>query len=68
MLGIHITEIFNASYQIGYVPQKWRIARILPLRKPGKPDYRMAKAYRPISLLATLSKLMELVLARRLSY
>lgn len=44
------------------------MARILPLRKPGKPDYRVPKAYRPISLLSTLSKLMELVLARRLSY
>ena len=67
-LGQHITNIFNASYQLGHVPRQWRMARILPLRKPGKPDYRVAKAYRPISLLATLGKLMELVLARRLSY
>lgn len=67
-VGQHITQIFNASYQLGHVPQVWKTARILPLRKPGKPDYRVPKAYRPISLLPTLGKLMELVLARRLSY
>lgn len=68
IISHQVTNIFNASYQLGYVPAAWKTARILPLRKPGKPDYRVAKAYRSISLLATLSKLMELVLARRLSY
>lgn len=40
----------------------------MPLRKPGKPDYTIAKAYRPISLLSTLGKAMEGVVAERLSY
>jgi hypothetical protein len=38
------------------------------LRKPGKPDYSLLGAYRPILLLNTLSKLLEVVIARRLSY
>lgn len=38
------------------------------LRKPGKPDYSKPGAYRPISLLNTLGKLLEAVMARRLSY
>jgi Reverse transcriptase (RNA-dependent DNA polymerase) len=38
------------------------------LKKPGKPDYAVAKAWRPISLLSTLGKAMEAVLAERLSY
>jgi ribonuclease HI len=38
------------------------------LRKPGKPDYSIPDAYRPISLLNTLGKLLEAVMARRLSY
>jgi ribonuclease HI len=38
------------------------------LRKPGKPDYSLPDAYRPISLLNTLGKLLEAVIARRLSY
>ena len=38
------------------------------LRKAGKPDYSLPGAYRPISLLNTLCKLLEAVMARRLSY
>lgn len=38
------------------------------LQKPGKPDYSLPGAYRPISLLNTLGKLLEAVIARRLSY
>lgn len=38
------------------------------LRKPGKPDYSTPGAYRPISLLNTLGKILEAVIARRLSY
>jgi hypothetical protein len=37
------------------------------LRKPGKPDYTVPGAYRPISLLNTLGKILEAVMARRLS-
>jgi ribonuclease HI len=63
-----ITEIFTASITLGYHPKRWRRARIVVLRKPGKPDYATPGAYRPISLLNTLGKLLEAVIARRLSY
>lgn len=33
-----------------------------------KPDYAVPGAYQPISLLTTLGKLLEAVIARRLSY
>ncbi len=32
---------------------------MIPLKKPGKDDYIMAKTWRPISLLVTLGKLLE---------
>ncbi|KAI2930363.1 hypothetical protein CBS147321_10551 [Aspergillus niger] len=35
---------------------------------PGQPDYSAPGAYRPISLLNTLGKILEAVMARRLSY
>jgi hypothetical protein len=38
------------------------------LRKPRKPNYSVPGAYRPISLLNTLGKLLEVVIARRLLY
>ncbi|KAI5829284.1 hypothetical protein K523DRAFT_221698, partial [Schizophyllum commune Tattone D] len=39
----------------------------ITLRKPGKPDYTVPKAYRPIALEDTFSKVIESVIARRLS-
>lgn len=35
------------------MPHQWRHAKIIPLKKPGKADYTVGKAWRPISLLAT---------------
>ncbi|KAJ0130721.1 Uncharacterized protein HZ326_26179 [Fusarium oxysporum f. sp. albedinis] len=46
----------------------WRHARIIPLKKPGKDDYTIAKAWRPISLFATLGKVLESVVAERISH
>jgi len=37
------------------------------IRKPNKPDYTAPKAYRPISLLMTISKGPKAIVARRLS-
>jgi hypothetical protein len=41
---------------------------LVVLRKPNKPDYTKAKAYRPISLLRTMAKALEAIVATRLSY
>lgn len=63
-----IVTMYQASLDLKYVPQQWRTAKIIALRKPNKPDYSKPKAYRPISLLETISKGLEAVIARRLSY
>ncbi|KAJ5138858.1 uncharacterized protein N7515_003706 [Penicillium bovifimosum] len=67
-LKAFIVSIFTASVELGHHPRQWRSAKIIVLRKPGKPDYSKPGAYRPISLLNTLGKLLEAVMARRLSY
>ncbi|KAF7118717.1 hypothetical protein CNMCM5793_008337 [Aspergillus hiratsukae] len=67
-LNRFIAGIFTASVKLAYHPKRWRRAKIVVLRKPGKPDYSNPGAYRPISLLNTLGKLLEAVVARRLSY
>ncbi|PHH88322.1 hypothetical protein CDD83_7690 [Cordyceps sp. RAO-2017] len=41
---------------------------IIPLKKPDKGDYKVAKRRRPISLLSTLGKTLEAVVAERISY
>ncbi|EGD99960.1 hypothetical protein TESG_08624 [Trichophyton tonsurans CBS 112818] len=63
-----VARIFAASIELGHYPRQWKRARIVVLRKPGKPDYSVPGAYRPISLLNTLGKLLEAVMARRLTY
>jgi len=58
----------ETSVQEARLPQLWKKASIIPLRKAGKDDYTKTKSYRPISLLRTISKILESVLATRISY
>ncbi|MGH7746248.1 MAG: hypothetical protein ACREQ5_16040, partial [Candidatus Dormibacteria bacterium] len=62
-----IVHIYRRSIQLGHLPTPWAEAKIVVIQKPGKPDYSIANAYRPISLLRTISKGLEKVIARRLS-
>jgi hypothetical protein len=63
-----VRQLFQTSLDTGTVPRQWKIAEIIPLKKPNKDDYTMAKAWRPISLLSALGKLLEAVVAERISY
>jgi ribonuclease HI len=63
-----VLALYQASYELAYTPKAWRVARIITLQKPGKKDYTIPKAFRPISLLPTISKGLEAVIAARLSY
>ena len=38
------------------------------LRKPGKDDYTIPKAYRPIALFNIIGKLMDSIIVKRISY
>jgi Reverse transcriptase (RNA-dependent DNA polymerase) len=58
--------IFNRSLSLGKHP--WRDALMIIIPKPGKSDYTVAKAYHPISLLECCGKLLEKVVAARLSW
>lgn len=44
------------------------MAKIIPLKMPVKPDYTDPNSFRPISLLSTLSKAIEAIMAERISY
>lgn len=63
-----VFELFCKSLDDGCIPDQWRHAKIIPLKKPDKADYAVAKAWRPISLLCTLGKILESVIAERLSH
>jgi hypothetical protein len=64
----HVFELFQASLHEGVLPDQWRHAKIIPLKRMNKEDYTEAKAWRPISLLATLGKILESVIAERISH
>lgn len=68
MVKHRVWTLFDSSLRDGVVPHQWRTAKIIPLKKPDKDDYRLAKAWRPISLLSTLGKALEAVVAERISY
>ena len=59
-----LCHIFNTSMIEGSFPNRMKIAEIIPLYK-GKAMDKMVN-YRPISLLITLSKLLEKIMYRRL--
>jgi hypothetical protein len=64
----HLEMIFNQSLRISHRPAHFRSSITVVLRKPDKDDYTTLKAYHPIALLNTMGKIMDAVLARRLSY
>jgi hypothetical protein len=63
-----VLDLFHTSLEEGTLPSQWRHAKIIPLKKPNKENYTIAKAWRPISLLATLGKILESVVAERISH
>ena len=47
--------------------EPWKHFTTVVLRKPGKPDYEIPKAYRPIALLCTLAKVLTAIVAEDMS-
>jgi ribonuclease HI len=68
VVGDHVLWLYNTSLELRHTPRRWKTARIVTLRKPGKADYTIPKAFRPISLLPTISKGLEAAVAARLSF
>ena len=52
----------------GYHPKSWRKAIAIALWKPIKPDYSTPRAYRLITLLECLDKVLEWIVARHLIF
>ncbi|KAB5587656.1 reverse transcriptase [Ceratobasidium theobromae] len=57
--------LYNAMVHFEYHPVCLKNALIAPIPKPNKYDFTSPKAYWPISLLKTLSKLFEKIMAAR---
>jgi hypothetical protein len=58
-----MVAIVQGCIRLGHHPRVWKTAKGILLRKQGKPSYAIAKAYRVISLLSCLGKVVEKVAA-----
>ena len=54
-----LCHLFNLSLKTGFIPQQFKIARVIPLFKSGKKDD--FGNYRPISIIPAFAKLFELI-------
>ena len=59
-----LARLFNLSFQFGIFPNSWKLANVVPIYK--KNDRQLVSNYRPVSLLSTLSKVMERIVHSRL--
>lgn len=59
-----LTHIFNSSFETGIFPDQMKIAKVIPIHKGG--DKTLMGNYRPISILPTVSKLLERIVSNRL--
>jgi hypothetical protein len=58
-----VVALVQGCIRTGYHPCTWKTAKGILLRKQGKPTYSVAKAYRVISLLSCLGKVVERAVA-----
>ena len=63
-----IFEILQECLREGLHHTRWKRAITIVLPKPNKPSYSTPRAWRPIQLLETLGKLLEKIIASRISF
>lgn len=63
-----LTSLMQKCLETGYHPKTWRKAVAVALRKPNKQDYGNPRSYRLITLLECMGKVLERIVARRLTY
>lgn len=62
---LHITKIYNSCLRLKYFPKMWKKATVIMIPKSGK-DLKNPSNHRPISLINTLAKVLEIAITTRL--
>lgn len=55
----HLAPLFRATHALNHYPSNWSNTLTVVLRKPGKPDYGMINAWRPIVLSHGFARLLN---------
>lgn len=63
----HLEHLFEACLRLSYHPKIFKDSRTIALPKPDKSSYTCPKNWRPITLLGALSKVLDKLLANRLT-
>jgi len=66
LLVPHLGPYYRATFDLKYYPPGWKYSTTAVLRKADKPDYSLPKAYRPITLLNTIAKILSSIVAEDL--
>ena len=57
-----LTSLYKALVLLEFTPTKWKECKMIFIPKPGKPSYKVAKSWRPISLTNYLLKGLDCLL------
>ena len=64
-----LAVLIEACFRLGWFPGRFKRAKIVVLQKPGKTPktYRTPQGYRPIALLPIVGKVIEALVAKRVT-
>lgn len=63
-----IHGLYNGCLRLNHFPRSWKLAEVAMIPKVGKKDKASVRAWRPIALLSCVSKGLERIIARRLTW
>ena len=64
----YLLQIFHTTLRLGVYAAQWKDITTCVLHKPGKPRYDVPKAYRPIALVNTITKLLSAIIAEDITH
>jgi endonuclease/exonuclease/phosphatase family metal-dependent hydrolase len=67
-LSEYLVCLFRGVFTLRTYYTGWQEFTTAVLRKPGKPNYEVPKAYRPIALLCTIPKVLTAIVAESISH
>jgi hypothetical protein len=68
VLGPYLGEMYRATFRLDHYPSNWKVYDTVVLRKPGREDYTLPNAHRPVCLLKTIAKPLSIAVTEYISY
>jgi hypothetical protein len=65
VIKLHLWFILYAYFNLRYLPDCWKTAKVVITGKPNKPEYDSLNSFRPIGLVNNLSKILENIILSR---